>query len=163
MTDTFQSNGLCHDHCLANYAFAIVQGSKCWCSNFVPSTEATGCTQECPGYGLEQCGNTSKGLFGYIALTNAPSGTSGPSSTVRTTSNPPQTSSSSSSSPIDTTSASIPISISTVVEQGPTKTLIIVWLFPFLFWLIIPRRCHVGMDKIALRYFRFSSISMILI
>lgn len=135
--NNFQSNGLCHDFCVANYAFAVLQGPRCWCSNYVPANPTTGCDQECGGYDTEFCGSAPKGLFGYIALiSNAPSGTLGPSSTVRTTSNPPA--SSASSTPIDTTSSPVPApppSISTVIEvkPGPTKTLIIVWLFPSLF------------------------------
>lgn len=84
MTDTFQSNGLCFDNCKAKYAFAVVQGSRCWCSDYVPASSTTGCDETCPGYGQESCGNTKKGLFGYISLPNAPKGTAGASSsTVR--------------------------------------------------------------------------------
>ena len=84
MTDTFQSNGLCFDNCKAKYAFAVVQGSRCWCSDYVPASSTTGCDETCPGYGQESCGNTKKGLYGYISLPNAPKGTAGgSSSTVR--------------------------------------------------------------------------------
>lgn len=126
-TSIYQSNGLCIGVCSAHYAFAVLQGSKCWCSNYIPAVTASGCDQACPGYPTDLCGNTKKKLYGYIALdNNLPSGTAGASSTVRSTSNPPASS-------IDTTSASPP-SISTVIEEkpGPTKTLIIVWLFPCL-------------------------------
>jgi cell wall integrity and stress response component len=74
----YQSNGLCSDFCRAKgYAFAIVQYQSCWCSNFVPdasTTVSTGrCDMVCPGFGDETCG--ASGLFGYIALGRAPSGT----------------------------------------------------------------------------------------
>ncbi|KAI2822560.1 hypothetical protein CBS63078_3137 [Aspergillus niger] len=56
---TYQSNGLCEDHC-SNYAFGILQGYDCWCSNIVPN-EATNvnvsqCSQDCPGYPDDSCG-----------------------------------------------------------------------------------------------------------
>lgn len=110
MTDTFQSNGLCFDNCKAKYAFAVVQGSRCWCSDYAPASATTGCDEICPGYGSESCGNTKKGLFGYIPLPNAPKGTAGGSSTVRESDSP--------------TPAP---SISTVIEgkPGPTTTVII--------------------------------------
>ncbi|GCB17431.1 cell wall integrity and stress response component 4 [Aspergillus awamori] len=83
---TYQSNGLCEDHC-SNYAFGILQGYDCWCSNIVPN-EATNvnvsqCSQDCPGYPDDSCGSTSKGLYGYVAIVGQqPSGTA----TVSTTS-----------------------------------------------------------------------------
>lgn len=78
----YQSNGKCFDACVQNYAFAIVQYQKCWCSNYIPArTTSTGsCNQDCPGYPDEQCGSSSAGLFGYIALSKSPSGTLGASS-----------------------------------------------------------------------------------
>jgi hypothetical protein len=74
----YQSNGWCHDHCVEDYAFAIVQGYNCWCSNYAPGvTSSSGdCNTECPGYN-EFCGGT--GYFGYIALNQAPAGTIGAS------------------------------------------------------------------------------------
>jgi hypothetical protein len=77
----YQSNGRCHDTCIANYAFAVVQGDNCWCSNYVPSNQqsVSKCNEACPGYPAESCGS-SGGLFGYIALNIKPSGTAGASS-----------------------------------------------------------------------------------
>ncbi|KAF2808731.1 uncharacterized protein BDZ99DRAFT_38472 [Mytilinidion resinicola] len=76
---TWQSNGWCHDQCVSSYAFAIVQGNNCWCSNYVPAdtTSVSNCNVNCPGYPDEQCGNEADGLFGYVALNNKPSGTLG--------------------------------------------------------------------------------------
>ncbi|KUJ14249.1 uncharacterized protein LY89DRAFT_589814 [Mollisia scopiformis] len=74
----YQSNGLCHDFCLSNYAFAVLQGDGCWCSDYVPGTTTTGCDSTCPGYPDDLCGGN--GLYGYIALTIEPSGTEGASS-----------------------------------------------------------------------------------
>jgi hypothetical protein len=70
----YQSNGWCHDHCVANYSFAIVQGFNCWCSDYAPAstTSLSNCNTKCPGF-TEYCGGN--GLFGYIALSLAPAGT----------------------------------------------------------------------------------------
>ncbi|KAI1004300.1 hypothetical protein K3495_g3913 [Podosphaera aphanis] len=90
----YQSNGLCTNFCLQQYAFAILQDKSCWCSNYIPATTTTGCTLNCPGYPFEKCGGD--GLYGYIALGKvAPSGTLGASSEEPTS---PSTSTSTSSS-----------------------------------------------------------------
>ena len=80
--DNFQSNGACHDTCLAQYAFAVVQGFNCWCSDYVPfdTTSTALCDQDCPGFPSDKCGNTTAGLYGYIALSVQPSGTQGATS-----------------------------------------------------------------------------------
>jgi cell wall integrity and stress response component len=112
VTSTYQSNGLCYDHCEGDgYAFAIVQGSDCWCSNYVPGTtvDTSNCDTDCPGYPDDKCGNTDSNLYGYMTAGNKPSGTTG-ASTVSTTSIIPNT--------------------STITETGPTTTLIIVRLLP---------------------------------
>ena len=77
---TFQSNGLCQTTCQGSYAFAVLQGNNCWCSDYVPSTSGQvntmKCNQKCPGYPTEWCGSSASGLFGYYALANKnPSGT----------------------------------------------------------------------------------------
>ncbi|KAF2201719.1 hypothetical protein GQ43DRAFT_22990 [Delitschia confertaspora ATCC 74209] len=74
----YQSNGWCHDQC-RTYAFGIVQGKSCWCSDWIPAKQAdTGaCNSDCPGYPDEKCGNPDKHLYGYIAIGNKPSGTQG--------------------------------------------------------------------------------------
>lgn len=71
----FQSNGLCYDQCKNSYAFAIVQGNSCWCSNYAPSSDSSGCDESCPGYPADMCGNTEKALYGYMTLLKSPSGT----------------------------------------------------------------------------------------
>lgn len=86
---TWQSNGWCHDHCLSGYAFAIVQDNNCWCSNYIPNNQqpVSDCSDACPGYPAELCGSKSGNLFGYIALSKAPSGTqSAAASTIAPTS-----------------------------------------------------------------------------
>ena len=80
VTNNYQSNGRCSTSC-AGYAFAVVQGKSCWCSNYIPAdtTSAGSCSVACPGYPYESCGNESAGLFGYVALGKAPLGTQGAS------------------------------------------------------------------------------------
>lgn len=80
----WQSNGLCHDFCVEkSFAFAILQGHYCWCSDYVPvkssQVDTDECHDPCPGWLPDTCG--SHDLFGYIALDIAPSGTAAGSST----------------------------------------------------------------------------------
>jgi hypothetical protein len=84
----YMSNGKCHDTCLSSYAFAIVQDDNCWCSNDVPADQvSTGdCDTSCPGFPDDKCGNSADGLYGYIQLNIAPSGTSGGSASIAKTS-----------------------------------------------------------------------------
>ncbi|KAG0135963.1 hypothetical protein HOY82DRAFT_479607 [Tuber indicum] len=117
----FQSHGLCFDTCKAKYAFAVVQGSKCWCSDYIPASTTTGCDEICPGYSLESCGNTKKGLFGYISLPNAPKGTAGGSSTTAS-----QTSTSSSSASSSSTLAKSTSTQSTSTEATSTPSVSVV-------------------------------------
>ncbi|KAI5856309.1 hypothetical protein BZA05DRAFT_441988 [Tricharina praecox] len=112
----FQSHGLCYDNCnTGTYAFAIVQGSYCWCSNYVPGTDesVSDCSQDCPGYPDDKCGDTQANLYGYMTLSNKPSGTKGAETTVSTTSTIPKT-----------TSPTIP-KTSTIIQVGPITTLFI--------------------------------------
>ncbi|KAG2414448.1 hypothetical protein HFD88_003639 [Aspergillus terreus] len=76
----YQSNGLCTTQCSSDYAFGIVQGSECWCSNIAPNkatnVNISKCDQDCPGYPDDSCGSTTDGLYGYIAMDgHNPSGT----------------------------------------------------------------------------------------
>ncbi|CUS13103.1 unnamed protein product [Tuber aestivum] len=124
-TEMFQSHGLCYDTCKAKYAFAVVQGLRCWCSDYVPASTTTGCDEICPGYGSESCGNTKKGLYGYISLPNAPKGTAGGSSTTtsQSTSSSSMTSSPTSTSAQSTsTGATSTPSVSIVTSVGGYKT-----------------------------------------
>lgn len=75
---TWQSNGWCKDKC-SGYAFAIVQDSDCWCSNYAPgdTSDVGDCDKDCPGYPSEKCGSKDGEKFGYIALGKKPSGTRG--------------------------------------------------------------------------------------
>lgn len=90
----YMSNGKCFDYCQADYAFAIVQWKNCWCSNYIPrDQQSTGnCNQQCPGYPGDLCGNQGQGLYGYIALSKAPSGTAGAISSAQPTSAQPTSS-----------------------------------------------------------------------
>lgn len=90
-TYTFQSNGHCHDECNSDYAYAIVQGKNCWCSNYAPADQqdVSNCDTVCPGYGYESCGNSDDNLYGYIKLDLAASGTKGASTASSTSTKSP--------------------------------------------------------------------------
>ncbi|KAF7564107.1 hypothetical protein G7046_g44 [Stylonectria norvegica] len=84
----YQTNGLCHDFCQEDYAFAITQENYCWCSNFAPAKSVqkgiSSCDTTCPAYPDEYCGGP--GLYGYVALDGVlPSGTKGPAEATSST------------------------------------------------------------------------------
>ncbi|KAG9230641.1 hypothetical protein BJ875DRAFT_149703 [Amylocarpus encephaloides] len=111
----YQSNGLCHDFCFSTHAFAVVQDEGCWCSNYVPGTTASGCTQTCPGYPEELCGGS--GVYGYIALAKSPSGTKGAaSSSVASTSSTP--------APMTVTATPDAVTIFSTISNDPTSSTI---------------------------------------
>lgn len=82
------SNGRCGDNCRGSYVFAVLQGTNCYCSNYIPSDQVStsSCNSPCPGYPSDLCGNPDAGLFAYIALGGTPSGTSGGDGTTTRTS-----------------------------------------------------------------------------
>lgn len=92
VSDRYQSNGRCQTTCQGRYAFAVVQGTDCWCSNFAPAdtVSVSSCGVQCPGYPPENCGDQEAGLFGYVALNKSPAGTIG---AVTSSSSAPSTSS----------------------------------------------------------------------
>ncbi|EME45310.1 hypothetical protein DOTSEDRAFT_43682 [Dothistroma septosporum NZE10] len=120
-TNIYMSNGLCSDDCRSQYAFAIVSYQSCYCSDYVPSDQesTSSCNQDCPGYPAEQCGNANSGLYGYIALDKAPSGTAGAatasstqqptSSTTSTQAPTTSTRATSTSAPSTTKSSATPV------------------------------------------------------
>ncbi|KAM0187936.1 hypothetical protein ACHAPC_003887 [Botrytis cinerea] len=112
----YQSDGLCHDFCVDEYAFAVVQGSDCWCSNYVPgtTTSSSDCDTPCPGYPDDTCGGDS--LYGYMSLTLSPSGTKGAATTssissTSSTSSTKKTTESTSSIEAPTTSLASPTTV----------------------------------------------------
>ncbi|KAK0659511.1 Cell wall integrity and stress response component 4 [Lasiodiplodia hormozganensis] len=107
-TYIYQSNGHCHDECVDDYAFAIVQGKQCWCSNYAPSDQqdVSNCDTTCPGYGYEDCGNSDDDLYGYIKLDLAASGTQGASSAASTSTKASTSTTSSTSKSESSTSSS---------------------------------------------------------
>lgn len=121
MNDHYQSNGRCFDTCKASYAFAVVQDTNCWCSNYAPSdtVDVGSCSETCPGYGFEQCGSLSEGLYGYVALNKGPSGTIGPSSSSSSI----QTSTSTSSSAPITSSTQSVATVQPVSSPSPTRSM----------------------------------------
>ncbi|PRT55363.1 Cell wall integrity and stress response component 4 [Wickerhamiella sorbophila] len=76
----YNSYGACTTHC-SGYAFAIMKGLYCWCSNYAPddTVSVSECSDPCGGYKTDRCGNVDKGLYGYAQIGQA-SGTSSPSS-----------------------------------------------------------------------------------
>ncbi|KAG5362392.1 Cell wall integrity and stress response component 4 [Yarrowia sp. C11] len=119
----FQSNGACSDTC-AGYAFAILQGQKCWCSNTAPSdtTSVGSCDEDCAGYPSDKCGNMFKGLFGYIQL-GQPSGTMAAStSSTKASSTKASTTSSPSSTTEEETSTSTTEESTSTTEESTTST-----------------------------------------
>lgn len=127
----YMSNGLCQNHCQGSYAFAVLQGSYCWCSNYIPGDQEStyNCNQQCPGYGSEWCGSTDAGLYGYYLLSaGVPLGTSGgsastaapttSSSLVSTSRAVPGTSYSPTTSTIPTTSSSSFSAVATTGSSG---------------------------------------------
>ncbi|KAK7421751.1 Cell wall integrity and stress response component 4 [Neonectria magnoliae] len=86
-TSIYQTNGLCHDFCIDDYAFAITQANSCWCSNYAPAKSeqesVSSCDTPCPAYPAEDCGGD--GLYGYLSLGGVlPSGTQGADSSSTT-------------------------------------------------------------------------------
>lgn len=120
MSNHFNSNGACQTAC-SGFAFAIVQDQDCWCSNYAPAdTTSTGnCSEACPGYPYENCGSASSGLFGYIALSKAPSGTIGASPSTSTTSTPTSTTT---PTPTTTTSDTVHAVSTQPLPSGPLGT-----------------------------------------
>ncbi|KAF3893580.1 ER membrane protein Wsc4, variant 4 [Trichophyton interdigitale] len=122
VVDGFQSIGACQKTCGDKYAFAVLQGKMCWCTNTAPKDTIPNakCSQNCPGYPDDKCGNTSEGLFAYIMLDKKPSTTIGNPSSTTTSSSSTKTSKTTSSSPSTTTDPTA--SITTVEGRVTTIT-----------------------------------------
>ncbi|RGP73670.1 cell wall integrity and stress response component [Fusarium longipes] len=124
----YQTNGLCHDHCFDDYAYAITQGKLCWCSNYAPAKSVqesdSKCDTPCPAWPDEVCGGD--GVYGYVNLGNVkPSGSRGPSaSSTKTEEDKSSTEAeATSTNEADATSASVteqPSSIVQTVTAGGT-------------------------------------------
>lgn len=89
----YQSNGNCTNHCTqegGSWAFAVIQYTECWCSNYVPgdTTSSSDCLVDCPGFPDEKCGNKDKDLFIYVQMDGQPSGTKGGSEPTSTAAAP---------------------------------------------------------------------------
>lgn len=71
------SDGYCVDICNSQYAFAIIQGQDCYCSNAAPAVQYdTGyCNYPCPGYPADPCGNVTDNYYAYFNLNRAASTT----------------------------------------------------------------------------------------
>lgn len=64
------SAGYCSDSCRGSFAFAVVQGHDCWCTNVAPTEQLdwSQCSDPCPGISSEWCGNEEANLYGYFQL-----------------------------------------------------------------------------------------------
>jgi hypothetical protein len=91
----WQSNGNCTNHCKeeGTYAFAVLQYTDCWCSNYAPGDTANmdDCEVDCPGFPTEKCGNKDKDLFMYIEMDGQVSGTVGGSQPTSSAAAPSET------------------------------------------------------------------------
>ncbi|KAL9630305.1 MAG: hypothetical protein Q9204_004788 [Flavoplaca sp. TL-2023a] len=121
------SAGRCFDGCKAQYAFAVVQGKSCWCSDYEPAdtTSLGSCSSPCPGYPFEQCGSGEN--FGYIALGKAPSGTIGANQDQAPASSPPEVSTSISQVTPPTPD---PVTVQQTVTASPSVEISLVSLAP---------------------------------
>ncbi|CCH61202.1 hypothetical protein TBLA_0E01430 [Henningerozyma blattae CBS 6284] len=67
----YQTHMTCSTTC-SGYAYAIVQGNNCWCSNNKPDEASqlsdAACNYQCPGYNNEACGSKTLNAFTYIQL-----------------------------------------------------------------------------------------------
>lgn len=116
----YQSDGLCHDFCLSDYAFSILQDDSCWCSNYVPDkttqVDTDECDISCHGFPSDTCGGD--GLWGYIALDKEPVGTSGASTSTKISS-PDTTDKTTTTTRHTSTSTTSPsVSVHTVTAGG---------------------------------------------
>ncbi|KAG8412304.1 Cell wall integrity and stress response component 4 [Metarhizium acridum] len=102
--DIYQSSGKCTSTCNDKYAYAVMQSSNCWCTNYTPDTasQKDGCSLPCPGYPFDMCGG--KGRYSYVLVNaNLIAGSKGSSSSSSSSSS---SASSTSSSPSDSASPS---------------------------------------------------------
>lgn len=144
----YQSNGNCTNHCKedgsGDWAFAVLQYTDCWCSDYIPADQEdmSGCLQDCPGFPSDKCGNKDKGLYIYIKMDGTPSGTQGASTSAAATSatatsteasssqaaTTDQSSSQTSSSSHTTSATEEPVTMPTVVTESGriiTRTLLV--------------------------------------
>ncbi|CAN3368733.1 hypothetical protein DICA3_F19922 [Diutina catenulata] len=129
VSDIYMSNGFCLNHC-QGYAFGVVQGQDCWCTNEAPgsTTDVGSCDMDCPGYPDEKCGGD--GLFGYIKIPGGrPSGTQqesskAPESTIEPESEHHDTPSPAKSDPVKVSVSVVPTVevVTSIVEQVVTAT-----------------------------------------
>ncbi|KAI0132564.1 hypothetical protein BJ170DRAFT_592516 [Xylariales sp. AK1849] len=118
----YQSDGLCHDFCEDSFAFAIVQDSNCWCSDYTPDlsiqVSTSECNKQCPGFPTDTCGGNS--LFGYMALGKSALGTKGGATTTTTTT--PTTAQGITTETVQNTVTVSPTSSATSLKMATTTT-----------------------------------------
>ncbi|KAI9930012.1 hypothetical protein MW887_011822 [Aspergillus wentii] len=117
----YQSNGACQELCNADYAFGILMDKRCWCSNIAPNkatnVDVSECSDGCPGYPADSCGNESKGYYAYLEMSmHMASGTATVSSTATSTGTSSSSSDSTSSGDSTTTGTVAVHTVAGVVE-----------------------------------------------
>ncbi|KAJ5618990.1 Carbohydrate-binding WSC subgroup [Penicillium lagena] len=116
--NNYQSNGACETTC-KSYAFGVLQGKKCWCSNVAPSSSSTSktsnCDTSCPGYPSDSCGSAAQGVYAYVAI----SGNSATSTAKGSGSSTTSTSTSTSDRVVQTTSNG---EVVTITKPAPSAT-----------------------------------------
>ncbi|EKD16760.1 putative Cell wall integrity and stress response component 4 [Drepanopeziza brunnea f. sp. 'multigermtubi' MB_m1] len=140
----YQSNSICANYCNGiqvpgqsqPFAFAVLQGNYCWCSDYVPATTTTGCSKPCPGFPDDLCGGDD--LFTYLEIGgNEPAGTKGaPAATpIPTSTSPPSTRATTtllstttppSSRVTSSSSAWTPTAVTSLSEYAPGKTMTLI-------------------------------------
>ncbi|KAL2357822.1 Wsc4-like protein [Cryomyces antarcticus] len=122
--NTWQSNGACYQTCVDSYAFAVIQGQYCWCSNYIPANQlsVSSCSDSCPGYPDERCGSSSSNLYGYIALRRPAFGTAGSSAAASSTQASRTIQAASTSQPPSSTQSPSSSQASLSSTQAPSST-----------------------------------------
>ncbi|KAK6336145.1 hypothetical protein TWF696_001711 [Orbilia brochopaga] len=128
VTDIYQSDGKCHELCVADYAYAVLLYQSCWCSNYTPEKQLplSQCDEPCPGYPTDRCGNRTMTYYNYIELDqHLPSSrTDAPASSTSTSPDSTTLAKSTTNPPSKTNPAPTPIiSVTTIEGQQRTVTI----------------------------------------
>ncbi|KAF1961624.1 hypothetical protein CC80DRAFT_195148 [Byssothecium circinans] len=131
IVDNFQSNGYCTDKCRSS-AYAVILDKSCWCSDYAPGADqhrTSDCSDNCPGFPSEKCGNKDQKLYIYIKGVGGvePSGTRGapePTSSSKSATSATSTKSAPPSTTFQTSAAPVvpQTSVRVVTQSGLTLT-----------------------------------------
>ncbi|KID86136.1 ER membrane protein Wsc4 [Metarhizium guizhouense ARSEF 977] len=107
--DIYQSSGKCTSTCKDKYAYAVMQSSNCWCTNYTPdkASQKDGCSLPCPGYPFDMCGGKSR--YSYVLVdASLIAGTKGSSSSSSSSSSSASSTPSSASDSASSSASSTP-------------------------------------------------------